>query len=199
MGGNLHRSPVVSPRFVLDIATGTGIWAINFAKQNPQSQVVGTDISLIQCETVPPNVSFIKEDSEKDEWIFPYRFDFVFLRMVFMCFEDPRIVINKAYENMSPGGWIEFNDTGSELACMDGTTQGSALQMWSDLFAEAGRRAGRDLEVAAKYKQWLLDAGFVDVVEEILPTPSKSSGGTRNSGLTSLQLRLTLTPHSLDP
>lgn len=171
--GKLHRAPVVSPRFVLDIATGTGIWAINFAKQHPQSQVIGTDISLIQSDTAVPNVSFVREDSEKDEWIFPYRFDFVFLRMVFMCFEDPRVVIKKAYDNMNPGGWIEFNDTGADIRCVDGTTQGTAIQQWSDLFIQASHTAGTDLDVAVKYKQWLLDAGFVDVVEEILPAPGE--------------------------
>lgn len=30
--GALHRAPIAEPRRVLDIGTGTGIWAIDFAE-----------------------------------------------------------------------------------------------------------------------------------------------------------------------
>lgn len=33
---------------VLDVGTGTGIWAINMADEHPNAEVVGTDISFIQ-------------------------------------------------------------------------------------------------------------------------------------------------------
>lgn len=33
-GGALHRAPVGSPRNVLDVATGTGIWAIQYAAEH---------------------------------------------------------------------------------------------------------------------------------------------------------------------
>ena len=33
---------------VLDIGTGTGIWAIDFADEHPSATVIGTDISPIQ-------------------------------------------------------------------------------------------------------------------------------------------------------
>ena len=46
--GRLHLAPLESPKHVLDIGTGTGIWAISFAKQYPDSSVVGTDLSLIR-------------------------------------------------------------------------------------------------------------------------------------------------------
>lgn len=51
------------PRFVLDIATGTGEWAIQMGDAFPQSQIVATDLSPIQPEDVPPNVTFFIEDS----------------------------------------------------------------------------------------------------------------------------------------
>ncbi len=31
-GGRLHTAPIVSPQLVLDIGTGTGIWALDFAE-----------------------------------------------------------------------------------------------------------------------------------------------------------------------
>ncbi|CAN8100941.1 unnamed protein product [Discula destructiva] len=171
MDRQLHHAPVKSPRNVLDIATGTGIWAMRFAKMHPDANVIGTDLSLIQPENAPPNVSFIKEDSEKDEWIFAHRFDFIFLRMVVTCFDDHRTVIQKAFDNLNPGGWIELNDTVFELLCTDGSADGTHVQHWTDMILQGGEAAGRDFQSPKKYKQWLLDHGFVDVVEEIIPIP----------------------------
>ncbi|KAF3766531.1 S-adenosyl-L-methionine-dependent methyltransferase [Cryphonectria parasitica EP155] len=171
LDGQLHRAPVVSPKNVLDVATGTGIWAIQFASLHPESNVVGTDLSLIQPDNAPPNVSFVKENSEKDEWIFPEPFDFIFLRLVFTCFDDPRVVIRKAFENLQPGGWIEFNDTGFELLSTDGTVDGTNNERWVELMLRAGEAVGRDFLISQKYQQWLVEAGFVDVVEEVVPCP----------------------------
>jgi tRNA G46 methylase TrmB len=60
----------VPPKYVLDIATGTGIWAREFAEQNPSSYVIGSDLSAIQPETLLPNLAFTKDDAE-DVWVFP--------------------------------------------------------------------------------------------------------------------------------
>ncbi len=65
-GGKLYFAPLSAenpPRLVLDVATGTGDWAIQMGDEFPQSQIVGTDLSPIQPENVPPNVSFFIEDS----------------------------------------------------------------------------------------------------------------------------------------
>lgn len=36
----------------LDIGTGTGIWAIDFADEHPETTVIGTDLSPIQPDSV---------------------------------------------------------------------------------------------------------------------------------------------------
>lgn len=192
LGCRLHHAPVQSPRNVLDIATGTGIWAIQFAHKHPESTVIGTDISLIQpaVGTVPSNVSFVREDSEKDAWIFPKLFDFVFLRIVFSCFDDHRVVMQKAFDNLKPGGWIEFNDFTLEHLSTDGSGDGTAHARWTELMVQAAQNAGRDFHVAKKYKQWLLEIGFVDVVEEVIPVPSRWPNFFRPSGEDSSELRL---------
>jgi ubiquinone/menaquinone biosynthesis C-methylase UbiE len=47
--GHLHLAPFTTePARVLDVGTGTGIWALNFAEQYPGSMVVGTDLSLVR-------------------------------------------------------------------------------------------------------------------------------------------------------
>lgn len=51
-------------KYVLDIATGTGIWAIDFAKQKPSVTVLGMDLSPIQSDFVPVNCSFEVDDAD---------------------------------------------------------------------------------------------------------------------------------------
>ncbi len=47
--GDLHLAPIGdSPQRVLDLGTGTGIWAMEFADQFQSAEVLGTDLSPIQ-------------------------------------------------------------------------------------------------------------------------------------------------------
>lgn len=142
----LFLAPMTTvPKYVLDIATGTGIWAHDFGKfrspspgarllneclyrlaeKYPAAFVIGTDLSAIQPDPLLPNLVFQKDDAESP-WVFPAPhppgaecefpcehkivFDYVHLRQVVTCFSDPRIVMQQAFDNMNPGGWIEFQD-----------------------------------------------------------------------------------------
>lgn len=77
----MFKAPLVAdPRNVLDIGTGTGIWAKQFARRHPGSTVIGTDLSLIQTQdNLPPNVTFVREDSE-ELWVFDHAFDYIHWR-----------------------------------------------------------------------------------------------------------------------
>ena len=49
LGGKLHLAPIPGDvQNVLDIGTGTGIWAMDFADEHPSARVIGTDLSPIQ-------------------------------------------------------------------------------------------------------------------------------------------------------
>jgi ubiquinone/menaquinone biosynthesis C-methylase UbiE len=44
----LYLAPVENPKQVLDVATGTGIWAVEFGMEHPGAEVLGIDLSPIQ-------------------------------------------------------------------------------------------------------------------------------------------------------
>ena len=49
LGGELYRAPLPSRiNRVLDIGCGTGKWAFDFADSRKQTEVVATDLSVIQ-------------------------------------------------------------------------------------------------------------------------------------------------------
>lgn len=81
-GRRLFRAPIgKSDQCVLDVGTGTGIWAIDVADENTSFSVVGTDLSPSQPEWVPPNCRFEIEDASKDEWTFKENtFHFIHIR-----------------------------------------------------------------------------------------------------------------------
>jgi len=54
-----HQNP---PRKILDLATGTGRWAVEIADEFPTAQVIGTDLSPVQPALVPPNLNFYVDD-----------------------------------------------------------------------------------------------------------------------------------------
>jgi SAM-dependent methyltransferase len=53
--GELLKAPIKDPHRILDVGTGTGIWAIDIADKYPMAEVIGTDITPIQPAWVPPN------------------------------------------------------------------------------------------------------------------------------------------------
>lgn len=63
MDRRLYLSPITNKATdVLDLGTGTGIWAIDFADAHPEATVIGTDLSPIQPAYVPPNCKFEIDD-----------------------------------------------------------------------------------------------------------------------------------------
>ena len=56
LGNKLYLAPIAAnPQKILDVGTGTGIWAIDMADRFPSAEVIGTDLSPIQPTWVPPN------------------------------------------------------------------------------------------------------------------------------------------------
>lgn len=171
LDGKLAFAPIGEPENVLDVATGTGVWAVEFARDHPRSKVIGSDLSLIQPNGAVENCSFVKEDAENDEWTYDCQFDYIHLRLLFTCFNDISLVLRKIYSNLKPGGWVEFQDHTPEILSPDGTTVGSAMETFGHKVVDGLSAVGRNA-TRIKYLDELLKAeGFVSITKRVLPYP----------------------------
>ncbi|APA16307.1 hypothetical protein sscle_16g110770 [Sclerotinia sclerotiorum 1980 UF-70] len=165
LDGKLYLAPIEDPQRVLDVGTGTGIWAIDFADQYPSSHVVGCDLSPIQPGWIPPNLEFEIDDVE-DTWRYSQKFDFIHIRSLGGSIASWPHLLQQAFDNLNEGGYIELVDFEYHGYSDDGTGDlAPSFQKWQAGLDEASKLFGRDLNVAMKFKDWLDEAGFEAVVE----------------------------------
>ncbi|KAI1865717.1 hypothetical protein JX265_008040 [Neoarthrinium moseri] len=181
LDGKLASAPIRSPKHILDIGTGTGIWAIDAAELWPSAQVIGTDLSLIQAAPRTSNCHFFLENSETQDWVYSSPFDYIHLRSVGPCFTDIRTVFQKAYNHLAPGGWIELQDGAWELYSLNNTSRGSAFERWLALIKVGSLNQGRDMTKIRSHRDYLKQVGFVNIGEKETPVPTSPWAKDRKS------------------
>ncbi|KAK1831596.1 Demethylmenaquinone methyltransferase [Podospora conica] len=175
MDGQLHLAPFTQdhpPTKILDIGTGTGLWAVEMGDEYPSAHIIGTDLSPIQPPLVPPNVRFFVEDSTED-WDYTPDFDYIHTRLTLGCWKDMRTqIIEPAFAHLRPGGWLECQEVVIDPFCDDGTMPGDfGWRAWADEMVRASDKIERQLRIGAELKAWFEEAGFVDVREAVIKIP----------------------------
>ncbi|KAK4946814.1 hypothetical protein LTR10_014317 [Elasticomyces elasticus] len=162
-----------SPQSILDLATGTGIWALDVADMFPTASVLGVDIAPIQPKWVAPNCQFEIDDIE-DTWTYRMEsFDFIHLRDPLYVVRDWPKLMRQAYDHIKPGGWFELASVYPRAMCDDGSMpEDSMFKFICDRFIEASYGLGAPLDSCLYFAEYLRNAGFVDVAEHIFKMPS---------------------------
>ncbi|KAL3476170.1 S-adenosyl-L-methionine-dependent methyltransferase [Aspergillus californicus] len=173
LDGELHVSPLKDPQRILDLGTGTGIWAIEMADKYPSASVIGTDLSPVQPSFVPPNCEFQIDDFGHD-WTFRRNsFDLIHSRLLLASVADYPRLFRQGLDALKPGGYMEMHDIDAGFHSDDNTipADSRALQ-WSTLFLEGCKKIGHAIPSPEEYKTLMEDAGFVDVRLRIQKRPS---------------------------
>ncbi|KAH7374701.1 S-adenosyl-L-methionine-dependent methyltransferase [Plectosphaerella cucumerina] len=156
---------------VLDIGTGTGIWATDFGDEHPGAKVIGVDLSPIQSSFVPPNVTFQIDDIE-EEWTFSHNFDYIHSRFMNSSIANWRDLFKRSLENLEPGGYLELQEADLRVVSDDDSIpKDSALSRAFDLLLEASVKFGRAFASIPELADIMREVGFVDVTIERLKWP----------------------------
>lgn len=160
--GELCQTELEHPQRILDIGTGTGIWAIEIADQFPGAEVIGVDLSPIQPGWVPPNVRFVIEDINQPEWSFAEgSFDFIHVRCLAGCVDDWPTFLSRCYNHLRPGGRIEVTECYPHLECDDDSwPKDSRLRTWETEFHRIAGIQGRVWDLSLSLKDLLGEAGL---------------------------------------
>lgn len=158
---------------VVDIGCGTGVWAIAFATEHPDSHVLGVDITLPKPERAPENCSFAVADAEVD-WSFATApFDLIYGRMLVNSIRDWPRFMRRCVQHLKPGGWLELSDVAHRFFAEDGCGEADSpmLRWWRVVFQESSRSNGIDIDDTYRHAQQMRDAGFTDVRERVFNWP----------------------------
>ncbi|EFX05118.1 methyltransferase type 12 [Grosmannia clavigera kw1407] len=173
----LHLAPLLDNiQKVIDIGTGTGIWAIDFGDTYPNAEVIGTDLSPIQPGWVPPNVRF-QIDDFRQTWLFEENsIDYVHMRWLIGCVEDWTALFREIFRVLKPGGWIETSEANGFYESDDGTlSEKSAMAQWGYLFREGAKKMGSKASYSVVrdkiQRKSLEEAGFVNIQEKMFKMP----------------------------
>ncbi|EEH07412.1 conserved hypothetical protein [Histoplasma capsulatum G186AR] len=163
MKDRLFFSPIGdSPGRVIDLCTGTGIWAIEFADLFPSAEFLVSRLHSNKCR-VPPNVKFIIDDVE-DEWGYENDpFDFIHARYLTGTLKNMPRLLEQSFACLKPGGWAEFQDWDAMVQSADDSTKDTSIEQYFLNTLPAFESAGYSTRPGRYLEKWMKDAGFVNI------------------------------------
>ncbi|KAI1932421.1 hypothetical protein LOZ58_000820 [Ophidiomyces ophidiicola] len=163
LDGHLTQTPLPdSISHILDLGSGPGDWAIAIGEEHPEVEVIATDISVFDTQSIsiaPPNVYFQIDDFE-EKWTFREHFDFIHVRGLSRAVADWHYLYEQAFEHLTPGGAIQVTDIN---LCSGDLRPDSYINIYISAVASAAELDGKNPIFEHLRPGVLAAAGFKDI------------------------------------
>lgn len=174
--GNHYLAPL-SPdtRTILDVGSGTGIWAMDMAQQFPQAQIIGVDVALTSLPQVLPGTCLFCHADILKSLPFPsHQFDFTHQRLLALAIPAPRWpdVVRELVRVTRPQGWIELLEVGITVQ-----NTGPATERLLSWLRDISQALGIELTMVTLLADLLKQAGCQAVEAQDIPVPLGSWAG----------------------
>jgi hypothetical protein len=157
----------------LELGAGTGIWAMDMGDKYPAANITGIDLSPTQVDWVPPNVYFEVDDME-EPWTFSQPFDFIHGKYLAGSIRDWPNLMRQSYDNLTPGGWVEWADWEYTPRLPDGTVdrRDNWVTQWHKIMmSTCEEKTGASASPGPLLKNLVETAGFSEVKEVVFRVP----------------------------
>ncbi|VBB81494.1 Putative protein of unknown function [Podospora comata] len=174
LGNRLFICPVPSdPQKILDLGTGSGIWAIEVADMFPSAEVIGVDLAPTQPNLIPPNLSFEIDDIEND-WLWgENKFDFIHARELIMSIRDWPRLFRQAKRALKPGSYLQLGASVPLFSSDDDTLpKDSAYLETAQIFFDMSAKVGVSGMEPLSWTKYLEEEGYEDIVQKMYKIPT---------------------------
>ncbi|WVQ80012.1 hypothetical protein IAT38_002113 [Cryptococcus sp. DSM 104549] len=147
--GHLFTGPVFDvlqdtdnePSRILDVATGTGIWAIEMAELFPHTEVIGLDTVPIQHQMAPVNCDFDIDTLTHTLPYAPSSFNLIHFRFASHRLPHFPSLLRSAWTCLRPNGLLLIFDHSGPASTASGDVP-LGVQAWEDAFKRGCKGAG---------------------------------------------------------
>ncbi|WIG58996.1 MAG: hypothetical protein OJF49_001743 [Ktedonobacterales bacterium] len=178
----IYAAPVTDPASILDVGTGTGVWAREMATHFPRAKVIGLDVNLpptderagtgVGLDLRPSNYEFVPGNILEGLPFADGAFDFVHMRLLVTALPHDRwpFVVNEMVRVTRIGGWVES---------VEATTLeqgGPAVDMLMHWVTEMLARRGVLFSDGGAVGDLLRDAGLANITARKMLLPFGAHG-----------------------
>jgi len=173
LGNKLFLAPIdPNPQQILDLGTGTGIWAIDVADEYPSAVVTGTDLSVSQPSWLPPNCKFMIDDMESDFCWNENTFDYIHIRGLHGTIRDWPRLYRQCLHVLKPGGYLEQAEYSAQFITDDNTIpEAGGISAWNKVGLECHAVTQTELQILETMEKTMREVEFDGVVEQRFKWP----------------------------
>lgn len=174
-----HLALLDQPKHILDVATGTGRWAIEIAREFPEAEVIGTDLvaptaAYVEADLpTPTNYQFQLSNLLEGLPFADNTFDYVHLRFIGVALpmEKWPETVRELARVTAPEGWIEL------MEAMPMESGGPAIDQLLDVLVSISKARGMSPLKESQLGEWLSAARLTNVTARTERLPFGTTRG----------------------